>query len=158
MHLTYSAGSAHDPSGEGGRIIRALILMIVFIALDLAMHVYDMLSRKAKPLDPTLVQLAVVQSLDRTKEQAGDLIRAGQHLKAALLLADIAATQRTLLPKLPGSSHVEPDIYELSALHQCQLAGVEPVYAEFLKLRYPSWVPPYQGPWSPSPVDSGQAD
>jgi hypothetical protein len=125
--------------------------MIVFIALDVALHVYDMVNRKTKPVDATSVQLAVLESLHRATEEAQDLIRAGQHLKAAMLLADIAAAQRTLLPELQRSAPIEPDMDELSAVHQCRLAGVEPVYTEFLKLRYPNWVPPHDPPPQPVP-------
>lgn len=92
--------------------------------------------------DPVLNELRMSKALDREAERAMELAHEGQHVEAAVLLAQVAAAEKLLLKNLlQRTEPSEPTGTELAALMQFRVARNDGPYREFLKLLYPSWDP-----------------
>lgn len=92
--------------------------------------------------DPVLNELRMSKALDREAERAMELAHAGQHVEAAVLLAQVAAAEKLLLKNLlQRTEPSEPTGTELAALMQFRVARSDGPYREFLKLLYPTWDP-----------------
>jgi len=121
-------------------ILLFLIVLIIGIYTSVGLHVYAMF-RKPKPMEPALVQLAILDRLQKSGEKAQQLIEEGKHFEAGLLFSDLAAANRVLLPELDKPVAVEPSVLEQTALWEFRRAGSDLAYREYLELRYPQWSP-----------------
>jgi len=104
---------------------------------------------KGLPTDPEMFrpfsdeekkwQLTLFRKMFRLRREAKEEAKRGEHLKAAVLFAQMAAARELLGMRF--SKTKEPWSWEREALKEFEAAGKGEAYEQFLRAKYPEWKP-----------------